>query len=106
MDTAQEIAKFQALFQLAVMRNIDLTREIQYQLHVLNSLGVEINNEIHNRDRRKSISLGQAEWALLSVRQAAGITGVPIRKLSSISYEERILTREEAAAAYARASGR
>lgn len=106
MDTAQEIAKFQALFQLAVMRNIDLTREIQYQLQVLNSLGVEINNEIHNRDRRKSISIMQAEWALVSVRQAAGIAGAPLRKHSPVSYEERTQTREEAAAAYLRASGR
>lgn len=106
MDKAAEIAKFHALFQLAVMRNIDLTREIQYQLKVLNSLGVEINNEIHNRDKRKTISLAQAEWALASVQQAAGLTGAPHRKQFPVSCEERQQTREEAAAAYLRASGR
>ena len=105
MDKAQEIAKFHALFQLAAMRGIDLTREMQYQLAVLDSMGVEINNEIHNRMARKQISIAHAEWVLASVRQAAGIVGVPFRRQSPIGHEERSQTREEAAAAYLRASG-
>ncbi|MCC7702220.1 hypothetical protein IGS59_08230 [Janthinobacterium sp. GW460P] len=105
MDKMQEIAKFHALFQLAALRGIDLDREIQYQLALLDSIGVERNNEIHNRVARKQISIAYAEQVLMSVRQAAGIVGVPFRMQPPIRYEEPSQTREEAAAAYLRASG-
>lgn len=101
MDKIQEIAKFHALFELTFMRNIDLSREMQFQLKVLAAMGVETNNEIHNRDRRKSISIDQAERALASVRQAAGLTG-----LSPASHDESKLSHEDSVAAYLRASGR
>lgn len=106
MDKKQEIAKFHALFQLAVMRGIDLSQEMKYQLKILDSMGVEINNEIHNRVARQQISIAHAEWVLASVRQAAGIVGVPFRRESPVSFKESSQTREEAAAAYLRASGR
>lgn len=101
-----EIAKFQALFQLAVLRNIDLTCEIRFQRNVLNSMGIDINSEIHNRDRRKSISIAQAEMALALVRQAAGLTGSPLKTQRSVSYEERQQTRNARTEAYLRASGK
>lgn len=98
MDKVQEIAKFHALFELTFMRNIDLSREMQFQLKVLAAMGVETNNEIHNRDRRKSISIDQAERALASVRQAAG--------MSLARHDESKLSHEDSVAAYLRASGR
>ncbi|MED5593625.1 hypothetical protein [Janthinobacterium sp. P210006] len=106
MKKMEEIAKFHALFELTFMRKIDLSREMQFQLKVLADMGVETNNEIHNRDRRKSISIVQAERALASVRQAAGIDCAPLSKQPSISDEECELSHEAAVAAYMRATGK
>lgn len=101
-----EIAKFQALFQLAVLRNIDLTCEIRFQLNVLKSMGIDVNSEIHDRDRRKSVSIAQAELALASVRQAAGLTGSSLRTQRPVIYEEHQQARKAKAEAYLRASGK
>jgi len=106
MDKLSEIAKFQALMQLAVVREVDLTNEIRFQTGVLVSLGVDVNNQIHDRHVRKSIPISQAEWALSSVRNAARLVNLPLRKPTPLSYEKPVPSRDEVTAAYLRASGK